>query len=43
MISSQPTMLVWTPVVRDACEGLLEAAPNHFVTPRTVLLPARLV
>ena len=38
MISSHPTMLVWTPVARDAREDLLEAAPNHFVPRRTVLL-----
>jgi hypothetical protein len=43
MISSHPTMLVWTLVAGDACEDLLEAAPNHFVPPRTVLLPPRLV
>jgi hypothetical protein len=43
MISSHPTMLVWTPVTRDACEGLLEATPNHFVPPWIVLLPTGLV
>jgi hypothetical protein len=43
MISSHPTMLVWTPVAGDAREGLLEAVPNHFVPPRTVLLLAGLV
>jgi hypothetical protein len=43
MISFHPTILVWTPVAGDGCEGLLEAAPNHFVPPRTVLLLAGLV
>jgi hypothetical protein len=43
MISFHPTMLVWTPVARDACEGLLEAASNHFVPPRTILLLTSLV
>jgi hypothetical protein len=28
-------MLMWTPVAGDACEGLLEAASNHSVPPRT--------
>jgi hypothetical protein len=40
MISSHPTMLVWTLVAGDACEGLLKAVSNHFVPPRTVLLSA---
>jgi hypothetical protein len=43
MISSHATMLIWTLVAEDACEGLLEAASNHFVPPRIVLLPGSLV
>ena len=38
-----PTMLVWTPVAQDACEGLLEAASNHLVPPRTIFMLASLV
>jgi hypothetical protein len=29
MISSHPTMLVWTPIAGDGCEGIFEAASNH--------------